>query len=94
MPRLMFQRPRHIEWEDLSPTFGRMAAEPFEKGYALTVGGSLRRVLLSAVPGTAVVWAKITGVSEGAIRVRVYRCRQRAVEIRLQLLGGKPPEGL
>jgi DNA-directed RNA polymerase subunit alpha len=69
MPRLMFQRPRRIDWEELTPTFGRMAAEPFEKGYALTVGGSLRRVLLSAIPGTAVVWAKIAGVSGGAERV-------------------------
>jgi DNA-directed RNA polymerase subunit alpha len=67
MPRLMFQRPRRIDWEELSPTYGRMAAEPFEKGYALTVGGSLRRVLLSAIPGTAVVWAKIAGVSDGTV---------------------------
>jgi DNA-directed RNA polymerase subunit alpha len=69
MPRLMFQRPRHIEWENLTPTFGRMAAEPFEKGYALTVGGSLRRVLLSAIPGTAVVWVKISGVTAATERV-------------------------
>jgi DNA-directed RNA polymerase subunit alpha len=69
MPRLMFQRPRRIEWEDLSPTFGRMTAEPFEKGYALTVGSSLRRVLLSAIPGTAVVWTKIAGAREDAERV-------------------------
>jgi DNA-directed RNA polymerase subunit alpha len=69
MPRLMFQRPRRIEWEDLTATFGRMTAEPFEKGYALTVGGSLRRVLLSAIPGTAVVWVKIAGASAGAERV-------------------------
>src|SRR5262245_13317573 len=69
MPRLMFQRPRHIEWEHLTPTFGRMTAEPFEKGYALTVGGSLRRVLLSAVAGTAVVWVKVTGANAGAERV-------------------------
>ena len=55
MPHLMFQRPRRIEWEELSPTFGRMAAEPFEKGYALTVGNSLRRVLLSAIPGLRIV---------------------------------------
>jgi DNA-directed RNA polymerase subunit alpha len=66
MPRLMFQRPRHIEWEELTPTFGRMAAEPFEKGYALTAGNSLRRVLLSAIPGTAPVWVKVAGVSADA----------------------------
>lgn len=69
MPRLMFQRPRHIEWETLTPTFGRMAAEPFEKGYALTVGGSLRRVLLSAIPGTAVVWVKIAEATAASERV-------------------------
>jgi DNA-directed RNA polymerase subunit alpha len=69
MPRLMFQRPRRIEWEELTPTFSRMAAEPFEKGYALTVGNSLRRVLLSAIPGTAIVWVKIAGVSADAERI-------------------------
>jgi DNA-directed RNA polymerase subunit alpha len=67
MPRLMFQRPRHIEWEHLTPTFGRMAAEPFEKGYALTVGGSLRRVLLSAIPGAAVVWVKVAGATSDRV---------------------------
>jgi DNA-directed RNA polymerase subunit alpha len=61
MPRLMFQRPRRIEWEDLGPRYGRMAAEPFEKGYALTVGNSLRRVLLSVIPGAAITWVKVTG---------------------------------
>lgn len=63
MPRLMFQRPRRIEWEELTPRFGRMIAEPFEKGYALTVGNSLRRVLLSILPGAAIVWAKLDGAS-------------------------------
>jgi DNA-directed RNA polymerase subunit alpha len=63
----MFQRPRRIEWEDLTSTFGRMTAEPFEKGYALTVGNSLRRVLLAAIPGTAVVWAKVTGTKDDRV---------------------------
>ena len=69
MPRLMFQRPRRIEWEDLGPRHGRMVAEPFEKGYALTVGNSLRRVLLSIIQGAAIVWVKISGVAPGASRV-------------------------
>ena len=70
MPRLMFQRPRRIEWEELGPRFGRMVAEPFEKGYALTVGNSLRRVLLSVIPGAAAVWVKIPGAGPDASRVR------------------------
>ncbi len=69
MPRLMFQRPRRIEWEELGPRFGRMAAEPFEKGYALTVGNSFRRVLLSVIPGAAAVWAKVQGASANGGRV-------------------------
>ncbi|HSE94861.1 MAG TPA: DNA-directed RNA polymerase subunit alpha [Methylomirabilota bacterium] len=63
MPRLMFERPRRIEWEELAPRFGRMVAEPFEKGYALTVGNSLRRVLLAAVPGAAVAWVRVEPAS-------------------------------
>lgn len=69
MPRLMFERPRRLEWEELTPGFGRMVAEPFEKGYALTVGNSLRRVLLSAIPGAAVAWVRIDGVSEAGTRL-------------------------
>ena len=69
MPRLMFQRPRRIEWEEINPRFGRIVAEPFEKGYALTIGHSLRRVLLSVVPGAAITWVRLDGVGRDATRV-------------------------
>jgi DNA-directed RNA polymerase subunit alpha len=62
MPRIPFQKPKKIEWEILSDQYGRLVAEPFEKGYALTVGNSLRRTLLAVVPGAAVSWVKIDGV--------------------------------
>jgi DNA-directed RNA polymerase subunit alpha len=62
MPRIPFQKPKKVEWEILTERYGRLAAEPFEKGYALTVGNSLRRTLLAIVPGAAVIWAKIDGV--------------------------------
>jgi DNA-directed RNA polymerase subunit alpha len=62
MPRIAFQKPRKVEWEILTERYGRLVAEPFEKGYALTVGNSLRRTLLSIVPGAAVAWVKIDGV--------------------------------
>jgi DNA-directed RNA polymerase subunit alpha len=62
MPRIPFQKPKKVEWEILSDRYGRLVAEPFEKGYALTVGNSLRRTLLSIVPGAAVAWVKIEGV--------------------------------
>ena len=62
MPRIAFQKPRKVEWEILTEQYGRLVAEPFEKGYALTVGNSLRRTLLAIVPGAAVSWVKIDGV--------------------------------
>src|SRR5438445_2599333 len=62
MPRIPFQKPRKVEWEILTDRYGRLVAEPFEKGYALTVGHSLRRTLLTVVPGSAVSWVKIDGI--------------------------------
>jgi DNA-directed RNA polymerase subunit alpha len=62
MPRIPFQRPRKVEWEIRTERYGRLVSEPFEKGYALTVGNSVRRTLLAIVPGAAVAWVRIDGV--------------------------------
>jgi DNA-directed RNA polymerase subunit alpha len=69
MPRIAFQKPRKVEWEILTEQYGRLVAEPFEKGYALTVGNSVRRTLLSIVPGAAVSWVKIDGVRSADTRI-------------------------
>ena len=69
MPRIAFQKPRKVEWEILTEQYGRLVAEPFEKGYALTVGNSLRRTLLAIVPGAAVAWVKIDGVRSADARI-------------------------
>ena len=42
--------------------FGRFVVEPLERGYGTTLGNSLRRVLLSSLPGVAVTSIKIDGV--------------------------------
>lgn len=44
------------------PTYGKFVVEPLEKGYGTTLGNALRRVLLSSIPGAAVVAARIEGV--------------------------------
>ena len=44
-------------------TYARFTAEPFEIGYARTIGNSLRRVLLSSIEGAAIATVKIAGVS-------------------------------
>src|SRR4030095_5804868 len=69
MARIPFQKPRHIEWEINTDRYGRLVAEPFEKGYALTVGNSIRRTLLSIVPGAAVSWVRITGVPDAETKI-------------------------
>ena len=54
----------NIETVDISEDgrFGRFVVEPLERGYGTTLGNSLRRVLLSSIPGAAVVSIKIDGV--------------------------------
>jgi len=60
-----FKRPNKIEFQhdELNANYGKFIAEPFEKGYGITVGNSLRRVLLSSIEGTAITAVKIEGVS-------------------------------
>ena len=43
-------------------TFGKFVVEPLERGYGTTLGNSLRRVLISSLPGVAVTSIKIDGV--------------------------------
>jgi DNA-directed RNA polymerase subunit alpha len=60
-----FEMPRQLRANDntLTDTYGEFIAEPFERGYGVTLGNSLRRVLLSSVEGTAVSSIKIDGVA-------------------------------
>src|SRR3954453_24236154 len=46
----------------LTDTYGKFTAEPFERGFGVTVGNSLRRILLSRLAGSAVTQVKIQGV--------------------------------
>jgi DNA-directed RNA polymerase subunit alpha len=48
--------------ESLTDTFGRFIAEPFQRGFGVTVGNSLRRILLSSLEGSAITKVKIQGV--------------------------------
>lgn len=58
-----FEMPRTVQREgDAAGTYARFVAEPFEVGYARTVGNSLRRVLLSSIEGSAICSVKIAGV--------------------------------
>ena len=58
-----FEKPK-IEIAELSDDnkYGRFVVEPLERGYGTTLGNSLRRIMLSSLPGTAVSMIKIKGV--------------------------------
>ena len=58
-----FEKPR-IEIASMAPdgTYGKFVVEPLERGYGTTLGNSLRRILLSSLPGAAVSNVKIDGV--------------------------------
>lgn len=55
------EKPR-IETEEMNETYGRFVVEPLERGYGITLGNSLRRILLSSLPGAAVTSMRIDGV--------------------------------
>ena len=52
-----------IEEESFSETYGKFIIEPLERGYGTTLGNSLRRILLSSIPGAAVTSIKINGMT-------------------------------
>ena len=58
-----FQKPK-IEIAEISEDkkYGRFVVEPLERGYGTTLGNSLRRIMLSSLPGVAVSQVKIDGV--------------------------------
>jgi len=56
--------PKNIKFEEetLTETYGKLVVEPLERGYGVTIGNSLRRVLLSSLEGSAVYAVRIDGV--------------------------------
>lgn len=58
---LLMPRGYRIENPDDIPNFGRIIVEPLERGWGLTIGNALRRILLSSLQGAAVVAVRIDG---------------------------------
>ena len=59
-----FEMPKKLILDEstATPEYGKFIAEPFERGYGMTVGNSLRRVLISSIEGAAVTSIKLDGV--------------------------------
>ncbi len=103
-----FVYPEMATWaESDDPRYGRLVVAPLERGYATTLGNALRRVLLSAIPGAAVVrvlfpghfheYDTIAGVREDVLHIVLnlkglaIRCQDEALH-RLYLNATGPGE--
>ena len=63
-----FERP-NIEVSEISEDkkYGKFVVKPLERGYGITLGNSLRRIMLSSLPGAAVSQIKIEGVLQSSV---------------------------
>ena len=57
-----YLKPNVVDVEIVSSTRARVTLEPMERGFGYTLGNSLRRVMLSSIPGFAITEVKIDGV--------------------------------
>lgn len=53
---------RSIEVIESTDTYGKVVVEPLERGFGVTLGNALRRVLLNSLPGASITWVRIEGV--------------------------------
>lgn len=91
------KRPRVVEFHHIEsrPEYGKFVAEPFEKGFGVTIGNALRRILMSYIEGAAIVAIKIEGVNHEfgtvpGIREDVTRLILNLKKVRVKYLGTGP----
>jgi len=84
-----------IETDAISQTYGRFVIGPLESGFGVTLGNSLRRVLLSSLPGAAVTSVRISDVAHEfsiipGVREAVMQINLQIKQIRLTMDGDEP----
>lgn len=80
-----FLTPRQIKVDAISPARSRITLEPLERGFGHTLGNALRRILLSSMPGCAVVEVEIAGVEHEYSAIEGVQ--EDVIEILLNLKG-------
>jgi DNA-directed RNA polymerase subunit alpha len=65
-------KPKGVEFDEkeLTPTYGRFFAEPLERGYGITIGNVLRRILLSSLPGFAITAVRIRSIDPASGKLK------------------------
>ncbi|MCB1827217.1 MAG: DNA-directed RNA polymerase subunit alpha [Coxiellaceae bacterium] len=80
-----FLTPKNIQVQSLSPTRSKIVLEPLERGFGYTLGNGLRRILLSSMPGAAIVEAQVENVLHEYSSVEGLR--EDMVDVLLNLKG-------
>lgn len=80
-----FLTPKNIQVQTISPCHFRILLEPLERGFGHTLGNALRRILLSSMPGAAIVQAEIDGVLHEYSSIEGVR--EDVVDVLLNLKG-------
>jgi DNA-directed RNA polymerase subunit alpha len=80
-----FLVPRHIDVTEYSNTRAKVVLEPLERGFGHTLGSALRRILLSSMPGAAIVETEIEGVQHEYSAIEGVQ--EDVIEILLNLKG-------
>jgi DNA-directed RNA polymerase subunit alpha len=80
-----FLTPRHIDVTENSPTHAKVVLEPLERGFGHTLGNALRRILLSSMPGCAIIEVEIDGVEHEYSAIEAVQ--EDVIEILLNLKG-------
>ncbi len=62
MSTYSIQMPDGVEMEETTETYGRFVIQPLERGFGVTIGNALRRVLLSSLQGMAITAVKMDRV--------------------------------
>jgi len=84
-----------VECVDTSDIYGRFEVQPLDSGFGITLGNSLRRVLLSSLPGAAVVAFKIDGIQHEFstiphVKEDIIEFQLNIKELRLRPLSDRP----
>ena len=84
-----------IDEANYSNTYGKFTLQPLERGYGVTLGNSLRRVILSSLPGAAIVAVKFNGIlhefsTMPGVVEDVAEIILNLKQVRLKLINKKP----
>lgn len=92
MPNLVLPK---IEIEAISEQYGRFIIGPLESGYGVTIGNSLRRVLLSSLPGAAITSIRVDGIHHefspiAGVKEDMMTLLLNIKQLRMKLQGNEP----